>query len=165
MDKTDNEQKLEMNEDNDVVEELLKFFLENRELSFQFLDLLKSFKDSGAIEDIAKLSRAVIPSSSALVKEIGSSEEIISSISRLGNLVPSILYAVSMENSSDTIKAILYNSDSILKAMVSGAKNPEQFSLFKLLALLKDKEFTKGLTAMVNLLTALGKALAKVPGE
>jgi uncharacterized protein YjgD (DUF1641 family) len=165
MDKTDNEEKLEIEQDNDVVEELLKFFLENRELSLQFVDLLKSLKDSGAIEDIALFAKAVMPSSSALVKEIGSSEEIISSISRLGNLVPSILYAVSMENSGDTIKAILYNSDSISKAMVSGAKNPEQYSLFKLLALLKDKEFTKGLTAMVNLITALGQALSKVPGD
>jgi uncharacterized protein YjgD (DUF1641 family) len=165
MDKMDNEQKMEENDDNDVVEELLKFFLENRQLSFQFLDLLKSLKDSGAIEDIAALARAVMPSSSALVKEIGSSEEIISSISKLGNLIPSVLYAVSMESSGDTIKAILYNSDSMLKAMVSGAKNPEQFSLFKLLALLKDKEFTKGLTAMVNLITALGNALSKVPGD
>ena len=165
MDKADSEQKMEVKEDNDVVEELLKFFLENREVSFQFLDLLKSLKDSGAIEDLAAFARSVVPSSSALVKEIGSSEEIISSISRFGNLVPSILYAVSIENSSDTLKAILYNSDSILKAMVNGAKNPEQFSLFKLLALFKDKEFTKGFTALINMITALGKALGKVPGE
>ena len=49
--------------------------------------------------------------------------------------------------------------------MITGAKNPEQFSLFKLLALLKDPEFTKGMTAMVNLITALGKVLSKTPED
>jgi len=152
-------------EDKDVVEELLKFFLENKDVSFQFLDLLNSLKDSGAIEDFAAFARSIMPSSSALVKEMGNSEEIFSSISKAGNLVPSILYAASLESSSDALKAILYNSDAIFKAMISGAKNPEQFSIFKLLALLKDKEFTKGLTALVNFVSALGKALSKVSGE
>lgn len=155
----------ENNEQVDVIEELMVFFLKNKDLSTQFLDLLKALKDSGAIEDIASFFGSIMPSNSALVKEIGGSKEVESAISKAGNLLPGLLYLLSVDSARSAISAILYNSDTIFSSMITGAKNPEQFSLFKLLALLKDPEFTKGMTAMVNLITSLGKALSKTPGD
>ena len=155
----------ENNEQVDVIEELMVFFLKNKDLSTQFLDLFKALKDSGAIEDIASFFGSIMPSNSALVKEIGGSKEIETAISKAGNLLPGLLYLLSVDSARSAISAILYNSDTIFGSMITGAKNPEQFSLFKLLALLKDSEFTKGMTAMVNLITALGKVLSKTPGD
>ena len=70
----------ENNEQVDVIEELIVFFLKNKDLSTQFLDLLNALKDSGAIEDIASFFGSIMPSNAALVKEIGGSQEIESAI-------------------------------------------------------------------------------------
>ncbi len=157
--------KNEQVQNDDVIEELMQFFLENKEVSAQLLDLIRAVKDSGAIEDLAAFARSVVPSNSALVREIGSSEEVVGAISKAGNLLPALLFLLNDKMVNDTLQAMLYNSGSLFGAMVSGAKNPEQFSLLKLLALFKDQEFTKGFTALVNMITALGKILARVPEE
>lgn len=157
------EEENQQNEDeSDVVEELLTFFLRNKDISGQFIDLLKALEDSGAIEDLAEFARAILPSNSSLIREIVGSEEMKGGISKGVNLLPGVLFALSSEVTSDAVKAILYNSEELMTSMVNGSKSPQQFSMLKLLALLKDPEFSRGMSAFVAAISVLGKILMKV---
>lgn len=149
-------------EESDVVEELITFLLRNKDVSSQFVDLLRALEESGAIEDLALFTKTLLPSNSALIKEIAGSAEMKSGISKAINLLPGMLFALSSEVTNDTVKALLYNSEELMTSMVDGSKSPQQFSMLKMLALLKDPEFGRGLSAFIGAISTLGNILMKV---
>ncbi len=149
-------------EETDVVEELITFLLRNKDSSDQLIDLLKALEESGAIQDLTLFAQTLLPSNSALIKEIASSEEMRSGLSKAMNLLPGMLFALSSEVTNDTVKALLYNLESLMTSMVNGSKSPQQFSMLKMLSLLKDPEFGRGLSAAIAAISTLGKILMKV---
>lgn len=149
-------------EEPDVVEELITFFLRNKDLSGQLIGLLRSLEESGAIDDLSEFAGTIMPSNSSLIREIAGSTEMKAGISKAVNLVPGLLFALSSEVTNDALKAILYNSEGLMTEMVEGTKNPQQFSMLKMLSLLKDPDFGRGLSAFIAAISTLGKILMKV---
>ena len=78
------------------------------------------------------------------------------------NIIPAIFAALSDEGTSDIIKALAYDAENISEAMIEGSRNPQKLTLMKLLALGRDPEFTAGATALINMITELGRAIGRI---
>ncbi len=145
----------------DEIEEALKFALENRGMFLQLLEVMKKLQSSGLLDELQTLFSGFVPSDHTIVTSYLSSEEGLLAISKLLNIMPAVGHTISSEKTSDLIKLVLFNSEKLTESMIDGAKNPQNFGLLKLMSLLKDPEFTAGLTAMINLIGTLGQIISK----
>lgn len=151
--------------DGDDLEPLLQEFMANSDSLESMLSLFLKLKKSGLLNAVENLSADYLPSDIEFLSSFLASKDFVYGFVKTMNVVSAVAHAMSSEKASDTVKAILYNSDALWDGMVSGAKNPEATSLLRLYAMVKDPDISAGLTAMLNALKALGMALKKVPDE
>lgn len=145
----------------DEIEEALKFVLQNRGMFMQLLDTMNKLQSSGLLEELQKFISSFVPSDHTIVTTYLNSEEGMLAITKIINMLPALGSAVSSEKTSDLLKLILFNSETLVDSLVAGAKNPQNFGVMKLMSIMKDPEFTAGLTAVLNLLGALGQIIRK----
>lgn len=151
--------------DEDDLEPLLQEFMANSDALESMLSLFLKVKKSGLLNAVENLSAEYLPSDIEFLSSFLTSKDFVYGFVKTMNVVSALAHTMSNEKASDTIKAILYNSDGIWDGMVSGAKNPEATSLLRLYAMIKDPDISAGLTAVLNALKAVGSALKKVPDE
>lgn len=145
----------------DEIEEALQFALENKGMFLQLLEMMKKLQSSGLLDELQKFISGFVPSNHTIVTSYLNSEEGLAAVSKLLNILPALGHTISSEKTSDLIKVVLFNSEELSNSLIVGAKNPQNFGLLKLMSLLKDPEFTTGLTAIINFLGALGKVISK----
>lgn len=145
----------------DEIEELLRFFTQNRRLVTQAMDMLKRAESSGLLDEIQNFMGEFIPSDHSVITSFLDSQEGRYALSKIINLLPALAYLLSSERTSDLIKSLLFNADSFSDALIEGANNPQTFGLMKLMSLMKDPEFTSGFTALLNFIGMLGKVIKK----
>lgn len=151
--------------ENDDLEPLIKGLLENVDAFGPMMNLFSKLKNSGLLQAMENMSGDFLPSDIEFLSSFLTSKDFLYGLVKTVNVVSAVAHAMSSEKGSDTVKAILYNSDEIWDGMVSGAKNPEATSLLRLYAMVKDPDISSGLTAVLNALKAVGSALKKVPEE
>ncbi len=152
----------ENNGNHDSIEELLMLVMQQKDQINGITELLKSAIESGALEHFLELISKINPSNIEYLTKIVSSYNMKVGIFKAIDLIPAFLSALSDEGTSDIIKAIAFNSDGISEKMVDGAKNPQKLTLLRLLALGRDPDFSAGATAMINMLSELGRTLSRV---
>lgn len=145
----------------DEIEEALKFALENRGMFLQLLEMMKKLQASGLLDELQTVFAGFLPSDHTIVTSYLSSEEGMLAISKLINILPAVGHTISSEKTSDLLKLVLFNSERLSASLIEGAKNPQNFGVLKLMSLLKDPEFTTGLTAVINFLGTLGQIIAR----
>lgn len=151
--------------ENDDLEPLVKGLLENADAFEPMMNLFSKLKNSGLLQAMENISGEFLPSDIEFLSSFLTSKDFLYGLVKTVNVVSALAHAMSSEKGSDTVKAILYNSDEIWDGMVSGAKNPEATSLLRLYSMVKDPDISAGLTAVLNALKAVGSALKKVPDE
>lgn len=149
----------------DDLEPLIKGLLENTDAFAPMLRLFTKLRNSGLLDVMENISGEFLPSDIEFLSTFLTSRDFLYGLVKTINVVSALSHAMSSEKGSDTVKAILYNSDDIWDGMVTGAKNPEATSLLRLYSMVKDPDISAGLTAMLNALKAVGSALKKVPDE
>ncbi len=162
---TEEKVKEEPEMENDDLEPLIKGLLDNADAFGPMMNLFSKLKNSGLLQAMENMSGEFLPSDIEFLSSFLTSKDFLYGLVKMVNVVSAVAHAMSSEKGSDTIKAILYNSDEIWDGMVSGAKNPEATSLLRLYAMVKDPDISAGLTAVLNALKAMGSALKKVPEE
>ncbi len=145
----------------DEIEEALKFALENRGMFLQLLEMMKKLQSSGLLDELQNFATGFMPSDHTIVTSYLNSEEGMVAISKIINLLPALGHTISSEKTSDLLKLVLFNSEKLSDSLIQGAKNPQNFGLLKLMSLLKDPDFTAGLTAMINFIGMLGQIVSK----
>lgn len=145
----------------DEIEEALAFMLENRGMFMQLLETMKRLQSSGLLDELQSFVSSFVPSDHTIVTAYLNSEEGMLAVSKVINILPALGNAISSEKTSDLLKLILFNSETLADSLVVGAKNPQNFGLMKLMSIMKDPEFTAGLTAVLNLIGTLGKIIGK----
>lgn len=145
----------------DEIEEMLKFMMENRSMFLQLLETMKKLQSSGLLEELQSFITSFVPSNHTLVTTYLNSEEGLLAITKILNMLPALGNAVSSEKTSDLLKLVLFNSETLSESLVTGAKNPQNFGIMRLMSLMKDPEFTAGLTAIFNFIGTLGQIIKK----
>lgn len=145
----------------DEIEEMLKFMMENRSMFLQLLETMKKLQSSGLLEELQSFITSFVPSNHTLVTTYLNSEEGLLAITKVLNMLPALGNAVSSEKTSDLLKLVLFNSETLSESLVTGAKNPQNFGIMRLMSLMKDPEFTAGLTAIFNFIGTLGQIIKK----
>jgi uncharacterized protein YjgD (DUF1641 family) len=146
----------------DTIEELLILLMKEKDQIAGLATIFKDLVEAGTIQTMLELIGKVSPSNiEYLAKMLGSYNMKVGLYKTL-NLIPAIFSALSDEGTSDVIKAIAFESDTISEKMIDGAKNPQKLTLLHLLALGKDPDFAAGATAMINMLSTIGKAISRV---
>lgn len=158
-------EKFQDEEEGDDLEPLIKEFIDSRDAIQSLLVMFRKLKQAGIVDFIDQISGDYLPSDVEFIGKFFSSREFTTGVLKSANTMLGVMYALSMDTTSDAIKALLYDSEGLMDAMVTGAKNPERMSMMKLLAMTKDPEIASGLTAMLNMLKELGKTLQKVQNE
>jgi uncharacterized protein YjgD (DUF1641 family) len=149
----------------DPMEEGLALLLKNGDSLLVAGRILDRLASSGLLTFLEKIVDNSMPSDpEAMVRSLDN-QDVLYGISKAVNILPALLRSFSGETGSDVIKSVLYDSDTMFDSIVVGAKNPLRLSLLKIMAILKDEEVSRGLTAMLNLLKFLGKALERVDLE
>jgi Uncharacterized conserved protein len=155
---------MEKNE-TDKIEVALSGLMDDEETMLGILNMVKLMKESGNIELLEKLLTENMPSNSKALASLLDKREIhIGGISLI-NMLLALMASLSSNTAQGAINAILYNSEELWSSMVDGAKQPENFSLFRLMGMMKDPEVAAGLSAMLNALKTLGALLQKVDKE
>lgn len=162
---TEEKMKEEPEFEGDDLEPLIRGLLENTDAFAPMLRLFTKLTNSGMIQALENMSAEFLPSDIEFLASFLTSKDFVYGLVKTVNVVSALAHAMSSEKGSDTVKAILYNSDEIWDGMVTGAKNPEATSLLRLYAMVKDPEISSGLTAVLNALKAVGSALKKVPED
>lgn len=152
-------------DDEDDLEPLIKEFIESKDAIQSMLVMFRKLKQAGIVDFIDKLSEDYMPSDVEFIGKFLSSREFTYSILKSANTLLGLMYALSRESTSDTIKALLFDSEGVVDAMVTGAKNPERMSMMRLFAMTKDPEIASGLTVVLNMLKEIGKTLQKVKND
>ncbi len=156
---------LDGNQDEDDIEPMIEGLLQNRDSLMKLVGLMKKVSDAGLIDTVENMTADYMPADIEYILNLFTSKEFTVGLIKSINVLSGLLHALSSDKSGDALKAVMFNTDSIMEAMVTGAKNPETFSIFKLLAMMKDPEISSGLTAVTNGLKALGKALRTVQDQ
>ena len=159
------EEKLIEDNERDVMEEALSLLLENGESLLSLARSLDKLSKAGLPALVEKIVSNSMPSDPQAVMKFVDNPDMLYGISKALNILPALLRSLSNESASDVIKSILYDSDEMYADMVNGAKNPNRMSFLKLMAIMKDEEVSAGMSAMLNLVKFLGKALGKVDTE
>lgn len=162
---TSREQENFIEDEDDDLEPLIHEFLESKDAIQSMLVMFKKLKKAGIVDFIDQVSGDYIPSDVEFIGKFFSSREFSTGVLKSANTMLGLMYALSRDTTSDALKALLFDSEGITDAMVTGAKNPERMSMMKLFAMTKDPEIASGLTAVLNMLKELGKSLQKVQNE
>lgn len=152
-------------EEGDDLEPLIKEFIDSKDAIQSMLVMFRKLKQAGIVDFIDQISGDYLPSDVEFIGKFFSSREFTTGVLKSANTMLGLMYALSMDTTSDAIKAILYDSEGLVDSMVTGAKNPERMSMMRLFAMTKDPEIASGLTAVLNLLKELGKSLQKVQND
>lgn len=152
-------------DDEDDLEPLIREFVESKDAIQSMLVMFRKLKQAGIVDFIDQISGDYLPSDVEFVGKFFSSREFTTGVLKSANTLLGLMYALSRDTTSDTLKALLFDSEGMVDSMVTGAKNPERLSMMRLFAMTKDPEIASGLTAVLNLLKELGKSLQKVQND
>lgn len=147
---------------NDAMEELLIMLMQNRDQLSGLIEVFKEALETGTLEHMIDLIGKFIPSNLEYLSKLVSSYNMKTGLYKTINIIPAIFAALSDEGTSDIIKALAYDAENISEAMIEGSRNPQKLTLMKLLALGRDPEFTAGATALINMITELGRAIGRI---
>ncbi len=151
------------NEDKQIeIERMLGELVQDDTSMESLLRILSGLKDSGGLLLLESLISKKMPGSTIQAERLFNSNELNLGMLKLVDILTALMAALSQGPTSGTINSILYNSDEIVEAMVSGAKKPDSYSLLRLMGMFKDPELAAGLTAVLNALKELGKILKTV---
>ena len=156
---------MDKNQDDDDIETMIEGLMQNKDSLMKIVGLTKRVSDAGLIDIIENMTTDYMPADIEYIMNLFTSKEFTIGLIKSINVLSGLLHSLSSDKSGDAVKAVLFNTDSIMDAMVTGAKNPETFSIFRMLAIMKDPEISSGLTAVLNALKALGKALRTVQNQ
>jgi uncharacterized protein YjgD (DUF1641 family) len=149
----------------DQVEVALSDIMDDEESLVGILNVIKLLKDSGNLKVLEKLLREMLPGNTESFTSLLDKRELhLGGMSGVNAMV-ALMASLSGSTSQSALNAILYNSDEIWEAMIDGAKQPDSFSILRLMGMLKDPEVSAGLTALMNALKVLGNLLKKVDKE
>ena len=149
----------------DQVEIALSELIGDDQALLGVLNLVKIFKDSGNIEVLEKILTENMPGNTKAYTSLLDKRELhLGSISMMNSLL-AVMASVSGKTSQSALNMLLYNSEDVLLSMIEGAKQPENFSILRLMGMLKDPEIAAGLSAVLNALKTLGSLLKKVDTE
>ncbi|MCL5888712.1 MAG: DUF1641 domain-containing protein [Candidatus Thermoplasmatota archaeon] len=149
----------------DQVEIALSELIGDDQALLGVLNLVKIFKDSGNIEVLEKILTENMPGNTKAYTSLLDKRELhLGSISMMNSLL-AVMASVSGKTSQSALNLLLYNSEDVLLSMIEGAKQPENFSILRLMGMLKDPEIAAGLSAVLNALKTLGSLLKKVDTE
>jgi uncharacterized protein YjgD (DUF1641 family) len=150
------------NNENEQVEMAIRELMDDDKTILALLNLIKVLKNSGDLESIQKLAEQFIPGNPVTIVQTADQPEFHKGGINLINLIVALMASLSNKTSQESLSTILYNSDELWESMVEGAKKPENFSLLRLMGVLKDPEIASGLTAVLNALKVLGSMLKRV---
>lgn len=156
---------MDKNQDDDDIETMIEGLMQNKDSLMKIVGLTKRVSDAGLIDIIENMTTDYMPADIEYIMNLFTSKEFTIGLIKSINVLSGLLHSLSSDKSGDAVKAVLFNTDSIMDSMVTGAKNPETFSIFRMLAIMKDPEITSGLTAVLNALKSLGKALRTVQNQ
>ncbi|GGM78148.1 hypothetical protein GCM10007108_15410 [Thermogymnomonas acidicola] len=159
------EEMVQNTEANDDIEPLIRGLIENRDAIESMLNFFAKLKKAGVLDMMEGLSEDYLPTDIEFIVRFFSSKEFSTALIKGANVLMSLLHALSNETVGDSIKTIAYNSENIWDAMVSGAKNPINIGMLRLMAILRDPDVAAGFTAVIAALREIGAALRKVPQE
>lgn len=149
----------------DQVEIALSELIGDDQALLGVLNLAKIFKDSGNIEVLEKILTENMPGNTKAYTSLLDKRELhLGSISMMNSLL-AVMASVSGKTSQSALNLLLYNSEDVLVSMIEGAKQPDNFSILRLMGMLKDPEIAAGLSAVLNALKTLGSLLKKVDTE
>ncbi len=163
--KSKEEHEPDKNESSRDIEHFESLILENKEVFESMITLLKRLKEAGITSLLDNISKDYMPTDVEFFGKFFTSKEFTVGMLKTGNLFVGVMHALSNEKTSDTIKALLFNAEGITDAVLTGAKNPEHISLFKLYSMIKDPDVASGLTAILNVLKFTGKVLKTVENQ
>ena len=149
----------------DQVEIALSELMGDDQTLLGVLNLVKMFKDSGNLEVLEKLLTENMPGNTKAYTSLIDKREFHMGGISLANALVALMASVSGKTSQSVLNVLLYNSEDIWDSMIDGAKQPENFSLLRLMGMLKDPEVAAGLSAVMNALKTLGSLLKKVDTE
>lgn len=147
---------------NDAIEEILMMLMQNRDQLSGMIETFKGLLETGAFEQLLDLLGKFLPSNLEYLSKLVSSYNMKIGLYKTLNIIPALFAALSDEGTSDIIKALAFDAQNISEAMIDGSRNPQKLTLMKLLALGRDPEFTAGATALINMITELGRALGRI---
>ncbi|MHB1439316.1 MAG: DUF1641 domain-containing protein [Cuniculiplasma sp.] len=152
-------------QEKDQIELALSELMEDDQTLLSVLNLVKIFKESGNLEVLEKLITENLPGNTKSFTSLLDKRELHLGGISLANVMLGLMASLSGKTSQSALNILLYNSDELWDSMIDGAKQPENFSILRLMGTLKDPEVAAGLSAMLNALKTLGKLLTKVDRE
>lgn len=150
------------NKQNEQIEMAIREIMDDDESILALLNMVRMLKNSGDIATLQKIAGELIPGNPATIVQTVDQPEFHKGGISLANLLIGLMASLSNKTAQESMTSILYNSDELWSSMVEGAKKPENFSLLRLMGVLKDPEIAAGLTAVLNALKVLGAILKRV---
>lgn len=157
----------DMNEEkiDDPIEQMLVKLKDNAELLEILLKIMDKLEKGGAKETLKKIADGAIPSDANYLFEFFTSEPMMDSILKGGNLVLLLMHAMTDEHTSDSIKALAGNISYIAESAASYAEGSEKLNVLKLYSAIRDPDISFLILTMLGALKASGRILRDLKKE
>ncbi len=146
----------------DKLDIILDRLTENKDAIISLANLLDKMKQAGLVDVLDKINKDYTPTDMEFLVKFFSEKELIAALLKVGDGMMGLLYGLSDTRTSDVFKAISFNLQGITDGVVDGVKNPMQFSMLKLLSLLKDPDVSALITGLLNAVRVIVPSIRKV---
>ena len=156
---------MELSDEKDKFDTLIQELLDNSDIVFSLLPLLKRLKEAGIIDLFAGITKDYVPTDVEFLGHFFSSREFTYSILKSANLVLSLLYALSDEKVSDTVKNVMFNLRGIIDGVSESQKDNSPLSIIDLYRLSRDRNAVRGIRAYVAVMRSIGEIFERTGKE
>lgn len=149
----------------DPIEKMLTMVRDNAEVFEILMKIMDRLERGGVKETLKKIADGAIPSDANYLFEFFTSEPMLDSILKGGNLVLLLMHALTDEHTSDSIKALAGNVSYIAESAASYAEGNEKLNVLKLYSVIKDPDISFAIMTMMGALKASGRILKDLKKE
>jgi uncharacterized protein YjgD (DUF1641 family) len=147
----------------DPMEKIIEKVADNSDALLTLLDILEKLKEAGIIKLLSDVSQSYLPTDVEFFGKFISSKEFANGIMKTGNVLLALLFALSDERTTDTIKAILFNLPDISKDLVDTIGSGKKQTLVGMYSSIKnDQDLFLGLTASMKAMSRITKSIKKL---
>ncbi len=156
---------MDISDEKGKLDALKRELADNSDIVLSLLPLLKRLKEAGIIDLFADITKDYVPTDVEFLGHFFSSREFTYSILKSANLALSLLYALSDEKVSDTIKNVMFNLRGIIDGVSVSQTDNSPLSIVDLYRLSKDRNAAKGIRAYVAVMRSIGEIFERTGKE
>ncbi|MCL4330076.1 MAG: DUF1641 domain-containing protein [Candidatus Thermoplasmatota archaeon] len=148
-------------ENHDEMESALLELVKNADVIAALVPVLVRLKEAGILNLVADITKDYLPTDIEFLGHFFTSREFTYAALKSANLLSSVMYALSDEKISDSVKLLMFNARGIADRIDEVQDRDSPLTPLELYRMMRDKNTARGFRAVMAALNALGEILSK----